>query len=281
MKNALLRLREIQGNMSDAETTIAQYISAYPEKVSHMTVRELAEKTYTSPSSVVRMCRSIGFVGYKEFRQQLMLELATLGHEISHEEADITADDSIYDIIEKITDRNVQCLIDSRNLLSEEDVACCVELLRNAHSVLLFGIGSSLCVARDMYLKFLRVNKSCILNDDWHSQLLQARNALPQDVALIFSYSGQTEEMIKCMKALKENGTPCIAVTRFAPSPVAKMADYLLYTSANESLFRIGAISSRLAQLNIVDILYAAFVDAEYDYCLHQFIRTHIDKDNK
>ena len=139
-------------------------------------------------------------------------------------------------------------------------------------------IVASLCAAKDAYLKFLRLNKPCIVNEDWHSQLLQARNAAPEDVGIVFSYSGQTQEMVECMRALKENGTPCIAITRFAPSQVAKLADHLLYIAANESLFRNGAMSSRLAQLNVVDILYTAFASAEYDHCLHQLARTHIQK---
>ena len=134
-------------------------------------------------------------------------------------------------------------------------------------------------MARDAYLKFLRVDKPCVLNDDWHSQLLQARNATREDVAIIFSYSGQTKEMIECMEALRENGCPRIAVTRSVPSPVAKLANHCLYTATNEFTFRIGALSSRMAQLNVVDILYAAYVNAEYDYCMKRFVITHILKE--
>ena len=99
-----------------------------------------------------------------------------------------------------------------------------------------------------------------------------------RDVAIIFSYSGQTQEMVTCMKELKNNGTPCIAITRFAPSQVAKLADYLLYIAANESLLRNGAMSSRLAQLNVVDILYTAFASAEFEKSIRQLARTHIKK---
>lgn len=278
MKNVILLLRESQGLMSTAEASVARYICANPEGAAHMTVRELAEKTFSSPSTVVRLCRFVGFEGYKDFRQELMLDVHALGETGSHEETELDGTATVPEIIASITQRNVQCIEDTRYLLDEKEVETCVELLRKARYVLLFGIGASLCVARDAYLKFLRVDKPCFLSDDWHSQLLQARNATAEDVAIVFSYSGQTEEMIRCMEALKENGTPIIAVTRAAPSPVAKLADYPLYTASNEFTFRIGALSSRMGQLNVVDILYAAFVNAEYDYCMRRFVRTHIYK---
>src|SRR5699024_10570468 len=145
-------------------------------------------------------------------------------------------------------------------------------------SVLLFGLVSSLCVARDAYLKFLRLNKPCVINEDWHAQLLSARYATGQDVGIVFSYSGQTVEVIECMKAMKANGAPLIAVTRYYPSEVAKLADYNLYIAATESLFRNGAMSSRLAQLNAADILYTAYASLHYEDTLRKPTLTHIYK---
>lgn len=281
MKSVLLRLREVQDSMTGTGQDIARYIRAHAEEVVGMNVRQVAEATYTSPSSVIRVCRAIGFYGYKEFRQALTMEVAAFGHEPVHKETEISREDSVAQVMEKVTDRNMQSLADTRRLLSEETVEQCVALLWQAHNILLFGIGASLCVARDAYLKFLRLNKPCILNDDWHSQLLQARNASPADVAIIFSYSGQTVEMIQCMKELKKSGTPCIAITRYSPSPVAQLADYKLYTAANESLFRSGAMSSRLAQLNVVDILFTVLANSDTNSFLEQLTRTHIVKPDK
>lgn len=156
----------------------------------------------------------------------------------------------------KVTFNNIRSLEDTQHLLNAGTLSQCAGLLVTCRTILLFGTGSSLCVAKDTYLKFLRMNKPCIVNEDWHSQLLQAKNSSSEDAAIIFSYGGQTKEMIECMKILKKNGTPCIAVTRYALSSIAKLADYCLYTAANETLFRNGAMSSRLSQLNVVDISF-------------------------
>lgn len=278
MKSALVLLQEVRRNGSGASAQLAAYICEHPASVCNMDVRTLAEKTYTSASSVVRLCHHLGFEGYKEFRHCLLLEIAALGSEVNHEEKQLTAETSIAEIIDSVTEKNIQVLYDSRHILNADTVEQCVQLLRRCRSVLLFGVGASLCAAKDAYLKFLRLNKPCVVNEDWHSQLLQARNAAPEDAAIIFSYSGQTQEMVACMRELKEKGTPCIAITRFAPSQVAKLADYCLYIAANESLFRNGAMSSRLAQLNVVDILYTAFASADYEHSLQQLARTHIEK---
>ena len=154
----------------------------------------------------------------------------------------------------------------------------CVEIIKKAGVVYLFGMGASLVAAKDAYLKFLRLNKLCVINEDWHSQLVQARNATENDVAIVISYSGATVEAIECMKALREKKTPIIAITRFVQSPVSELADFKLYTAANESVFRSGAMSSRLSQLNIIDILYTALANDSYEQTVDQLSRTHIHK---
>lgn len=278
MKNALLRLREARASLSAAEQQIARYIIDNPEEAALLTVRELAQRTFTSPSSVVRVCRSVGFEGYKELRRALVAELAALGDSGRHAEAELSPDDSVREVVDKVTRKNIQSLTDSQRLLSPEVVEACAHLLDRSRCVLLFGLGSSLLVAHDTYLKLLRLDKPCVVNDDWHSQLLSARNATPADVGIAISYSGQTVEVIECMKALKANGVPTIAITRYSPSRVAELADYKLYIAANESLFRNGAMSSRIAQLNAVDILYTAYASLHYEDTLRALTRTHVYK---
>lgn len=280
MQNVLLRLREIQPSLSSTERQIARFILTNPDETTTLTIRELAQKTFSSPSSVVRICRAIGFQGYKDLRHALTLELATLGEHGSHKEQDITPQDSLQEIVDKVTQKNIQCLRDTQRLFLPDELEQCVELVEKARMVLLFGIGSSLCVAKDTYLKFLRLDKPCVVNEDWHSQLLQARNATPKDVGIVFSYSGQTYEMIQCIKEMKGSGTPVIAVTRYYPSEVAQMADHVLYVAANESLFRNGAMSSRLSQLNVMDILYTAYASRHHEDTIRRLTKTHISKDD-
>ena len=278
MQNVLLRLREVAPSLSSTERQIARYILANPNETTLLTIRQLAQRTFSSPSSVVRVCRAIGFGGYKELRHALTLEIAALGENGSHREQDITPQDSLQEIVDKVTRNNIQCLQDTRQLLLLDQLEQCVDLVAQARTVLLFGIGSSLCVAKDTYLKFLRLDKPCVVNEDSHSQLLQARNAKPEDVAIVFSYSGQTAEMIQCIREMKANGVPVIAVTRYYPSEVAQLADHVLYVAANESLFRNGAMSSRLSQLNVMDILYTAYASRNYEDTLRRLTRTHIAK---
>ena len=278
MKSALLRLRESQDSMSATERSVSDYLLSHQGEAMGLSIHQLAEKTFASPSTVIRMCQRIGFAGYKEFRQAVTCEVAVRRMNQEQERREITQSDSLEDIVDKVTYKNIMSLEDSKNFIDTDTLQTCVDLVRDSHTVLLFGLGASLCAARDLNLKLLRLNKPCVINDDWHAQLLQAKNAGADDLAVVVSYSGETVEVIECMKALRENGTPIIAITRRVDSPVVTLSDYRLYTTDNEATFRSGAMSSRISQLNLIDILFTAYANSEYEYCLDQLSKTHIVK---
>ena len=278
MSSALLKLREQSRLFSTTEQEIAIHILENPQLVVDMSIHELAKHTFSSASSIVRLCNHTGFSGYKEFRKAVTYELAMREQSKRIEQKDIGHTDSLQDIIDKITYANIVSLEETRELMDVNSLQACVDLIKTARRICLFGLGASLIAAQDAYLKFLRLNKLAIINMDWHSQILQAKNADHRDLGIVISYSGATTEMVECMKIMKENKVPIIAITRCVNSPVSELADYKLYTTANESIFRSGAMSSRTSQLNIIDILYTALANDEYEASLDQLSRTHIRK---
>lgn len=278
VSNALLKLREQSRLFSTTEREIAAQILQNPQLVVDMSIHELAKHTFSSASSIVRLCNHTGYSGYKEFRRAVTHELAIWEQNKKAEQREISSSDTIQEIIDKITYTNIVSLEETRDLMDAQVLQICVDIVKRARVVYLFGLGASLCAAKDAYLKFLRLNKLCVINEDWHSQILQAKNATAQDVGIVISYSGATTEIVECMKIMKESKTPIIAITRCENSPVSELADHLLYTTANESIFRTGATSSRISQLCIIDMLYTALANENYQESLDQLSRTHIRK---
>ena len=90
-----------------------------------------------------------------------------------------------------------------------------------------------------------------------------------------------TNEMIQCARLIKESGAKLISVCGFEKSTIAKMADYNLPVVTNEHIFRSGAMSSRIAQLNVVDILFTAFINRNFEASLQQVSKTHILKEDE
>ncbi len=278
MKSVLVILREYEIHATATEKVIIKYILDHPKEVPDMTIYELSEKTFSSPASIIRMCKKNGFKGFKDLTKALIYELAMREHNKNEEKKEIIESDNLKNIIDKVTYKNIISLEDTKNILDIDVLEKCVELLIQCENICIYGIGSSLIVAKDAQQKFMRLNRYCTVSDDWHLQLLTARNMSPKDLGIIISYSGQTEEMIECAKAMKENGVKIISITRYGISPVVDLCDYNIFVAANESTFRSGAMSSRISQLNVIDILYTAYASNKYENSLELIAKTHIRK---
>ncbi len=278
MKSVLIRIKQYSPQASGAERGALEYIMHHPDEISQLSIKELSSLSYSSPSTIVRMCRKLGFEGYRDLQKSLLYEMAVRKDSQSKNESRVERSGGLLQIIEKVTYRNIASLEDSLKILEERSLETAVDLVDRSSTVLLFGMGASQLVAQDACLKFMRIAKPCVCPSDFHSQLVLARNASHADVAIIISYSGCTDEMIRCAAELRAQGTPIIAITRFDHSPLAQLSTCCLYVVATEELFRSGAMSSRVSQLNIIDILYTAYFNLHYDRNLELLEHSQIQK---
>ena len=280
MKSVLIPLKQYQSSASNAECGVVSYMIEHPEESSKHSIYRLAELSYTSPATIVRLCRKLGFSGYRELQSALIHELALRSHNVKKQTKNIDHFDSLKDTITSITYRNITSLEESMNMLDEAALAESIRILENCKNLYLFGIGSSLLVAQDALLKFIRIGKPCNCGMDTHTQYVFSSNAEKTDAAIIISYSGYTEEMIRCANNLCSRGTPIIAITRFGNSPLSQLANCVLHTVAAEELLRSGAMASRITQLNVIDILYTAYMNKNYQENILKIERTQIKKTN-
>ena len=67
-----------QEKLSEGEKTLAAYILAHGMEIAKYSTRSLAEVTYTSPPTVLRLCKKLGFTGFDDFKQNFVRELEYL-----------------------------------------------------------------------------------------------------------------------------------------------------------------------------------------------------------
>ena len=280
MKNVLVTLSDYLPHSSPTERTIIEYILRSPESAVNETIKQLCANTFSSQATVVRLCTKMGFSGYRDFRQTFRSELEIIRRSKVKKVSPITAGDDLEEIASKVNYSNMKALQDTFDLLDTEILDSCIRLMEKANNIGLFGIGAGLVVARDLHMKMLRINRPCFFSDDWHNQRIQAQNLGPDDLAIVISYSGRTREVVECTQILKKNNCPVIAVTQKKNSPIANLSTYNLYVAADEQEIRNGATASRIAQLNVIDILYSAYSYRVYDSLMQKLVDTYIKKDN-
>jgi DNA-binding MurR/RpiR family transcriptional regulator len=72
-------------------------------------------------------------------------------------------------------------------------------------------------------------------------------------------------ETLSATRLAKEAGATTIVLTNYGRSPILEYSDIVLNTMARETQFRTEAMTSRIAQLAVVDALIAALALADYE----------------
>lgn len=252
-QHCLASIRNNYAQFSDKEMLIANFILEQPDKVIHYTINQVAEELRIADSTVFRFCKRIGFKGFQSMKIALAAEVVAPINDINEK---IEEEDSVGVITEKIFRSNIKTIEDTLQILDENLIIKAVNAIVKADKVHFFGSGGSALVALDAYHKFIRIGINANANLDSHLQIMSASRMKDKDVAILISHSGSTKDLLDISQVLKKSRVPIIAITNFAKSYLTERADISLYTIADETDFRLEALSSRIAQLSIIDALY-------------------------
>jgi len=276
MTSIELRVRSIYDSLSNAERKVADYFLSNMENVFKMPIAELAQETGVSKVAWVRFCKAIGFEGLKDLKKELFAQMHKRAEESTAEPfSDVREIGSMNMLIEGIKQNSVRAIQDTAEMLDPNSLEKAARALMDAKSVRIFGLGASGIVGEDLQTKLMRINKNCYFSRDPHVQLTYASNMTPEDVAVLISMSGKTKEILEVMALAKQCQTPTIALTKYSKTPLALNADTVLYIFAPEISVRSGAMSSRLAQLMVIDAMFTAVAHMDYDAIAASLEKSH------
>lgn len=256
------RIRAMRKDLTPAAGRIADFIALNAADVVNMSVTEVAERSEASEGSVIGFCQSLGAKGFQQVKLALARDLVQPVQFI-HE--DLTQADSTGTVIEKIFQSGLQALQDTRKALDVSAIVQAVEAIRKASRVEVFGIGSAAPIAEDANYRLLRIGIMSRVSVDSHVQAITASLADPSTVVITISHSGSTVETLTATRLAKEAGATTIAITNFGKTPLLAYTDIVLHTLARETQFRTEAMTSRIAQLAVVDALIACLALADYE----------------
>ncbi len=269
MTNIEVKTRSIMDSLNNSEKKVAAYFLNNIEHIFSMPVAQLAKESGVSQVTWVRFCKALGFDGLKDLKKSLFIELnSATANEASKTLvfSDIKKQNNMEQISSSIKNSAIQAIEDTMKMLDYDELATIIKVIDQAERIHIFGIGASGIVADDFYRKLIRIGKNDCFSYDAHTQLTYGATLSPKDIAIIFSYSGTTNEMLELLSLSKSAHCPTLAITKFAKSPLMTAADYSIYISAPEVDLRSGAMSSRLAQLTIVDMLFTILASKNYSY---------------
>lgn len=262
------KLRQ-QEQMSVGERSIADYILSLRGGLDKYSTRSLADAAYTSPATVIRLCKKLGFSGFDELKEQFRREREYLDQEFGEVDVNFPfqKEDTISKTARKMCHLYEEIVKDTLSLMQYDMLVKAVTILKRSSALYVFSAGTSLNVAETFREKMMKIGCNVVISNNLNYQLYMANCLGKGDCALIISYSGETDKVVQIAESCQGRGVPIIALTSFGENTLSRMAACKLFLSTRESLFyNIGDFSSHVSVLLLLDILYSAYFLQDYEH---------------
>lgn len=238
-------------NDASLNCAIAKALLASTEQMNTLTIDQLSQLANCSKASIVRFCKTFEFDGYKEFHWNLLLQqklAKTQKQPHSNNEFD------------KLTLYSKQ-IMENLTYLQETaftNIIAASKAIKAADKIFLFGKGPNLwtCSVLSGYLQ--KLGYPVFTSTDLDIQAKLINNASKQSVAIFFTYSGQTPEVLKIYEKALEIKTTNIVITSNINSPICSKKNVNIISLMNEEILsgsRNCSISYLYVVMQIVNLL--------------------------
>lgn len=228
---------EMIASLNELETSLYNYVSKNEDKVASMRIRDLANETHVSPSTILRFCQKLNCEGFSEFKVKIKLHLAE------------TKKNSVNDIEESLMEFFER--ISRGNKLDQIKEAA--RLIAKSSNVMFIGTGNSGIVAEYGARYFASIGKFTTYIKDPYYPIHS--NFLSDSVVIALSVSGETLTIVTHINQIKRQGIEVISITNNQSSTISKISDINIPYYVTQERFE-----------NEVESKFYVHTEEEYNY---------------
>ena len=213
-----------------ALSRVALYVAQNPDKVITQSIASLGRNAGSGEATIIRLCKQLGFRGFKDFKLALAQEI----------EREKTLRDKEYRV-DRSKSRNAQldaisvalqtAVQKSADMIDPAQVEVIADKLTSARRIDVYGAGVSNVCADVIAHRLIWLRIPVHVARTANLARGAAATLMPGDVAIGISYSGVTDETVSFLQIARAQGAFCVAVTTRPDSTLAKAADQVVALS--------------------------------------------------
>ncbi|GAB6100501.1 MurR/RpiR family transcriptional regulator [Halanaerocella petrolearia] len=230
-----MKIHDIEVNIEDlskSEKKIANFFCKNIKSIPSMTLKDLAQNIEVSIATISRFCKSLGFVGFKDFKNHLKKSF------------EITPADKMKSILKEIDEdkitpsilnKSINYLKNTHAQLSEEEFNQAVNALIAAKNIYLFAPGPSSGIAELLSYRLQRFHLNIHKMKPSGKGLLESLiNLTSEDVIVIFGFFNFSPEIKIILDYAKKINFTTILITDLVVSKMIDQSDIVLYVERGE-----------------------------------------------
>ena len=276
----LLKIRKLYSSFHGNYIRIADCILNNPGLLIRDKVSDVAVACNCDNAQIIRFCQKLGFKGFSDMKRAISHDLIPLQTQV--DTASVGNEKGFSRLLEDFRKDYLQTINDTIAMCDEKSFLQVVDKIKKARNIMICGLGASGIVCEDLQMKLVRMGYPAFYHSTQTMNKMMCSLLGKNDLLILVSFRGENSEIRNYAEVVQKNGCPVAAICNYSQSPVAQTADMVLLTSSNEDDFRIGAMTSRLSQLMVVDILSVLLALNDIKKTERNLAKTHtVLKENK
>lgn len=248
-------LKEKASFLTQSQRKLMEYILAHEDESIFLNIGDLAKKVNVSEATVVRLSKTLGFIGFPEFQKELRLLFRSKLSTTSRLQKTVKRVTNEGDVLVKVLQTDIENITGTLKQTSVEEFRQFIKAIDSAERIIIAGLRSaySLAIFFGIALEFIQKNVWVIqpgIGDMW-DRMVGLRKG---DLVIGISFPRYARETVEIFRFAKTKGVMTLAITDSLLSPLGQYADHVLTAQYKTDSF----IESFTAPLSLINAIVTA-----------------------
>lgn len=268
----LLKTLSEREKFSAVEQNIIKYILDNPKEIVNMSIRELANKTFTSSAAIFRLCQKCGLKGYTEFKIKFISEVNRTS-DFENDELEkpirdlhrpINGKDDVKSVVRKMAFLQIEAIEETKNEINYEQLERVADMMNAAGQIVFFGFDLNYYISQSTVYHLVQTGKPAVVYETVNNQVAKAVMFKKEDVAILISRTGENKNLIRISQVLKRKGAKIILLSASRDTSLDKLCDEFIYIANVIDYLSMGGVIFSVGCRYILDVLFGILLSKNY-----------------
>lgn len=268
----LLKTLSEREKFSAVEQNIIKYILDNPKEIVNMSIRELANKTFTSSAAIFRLCQKCGLKGYTEFKIKFISEVNRTS-DFENDELEkpirdlhrpINGKDDVKSVVRKMVFLQIEAIEETKNEINYKQLERVADMMNAAGQIVFFGFDLNYYISQSTVYHLVQTGKPAVVYETVNNQVAKAVMFKKEDVAILISRTGENKNLIRISQVLKRKGAKIILLSASRDTSLDKLCDEFIYIANVIDYLSMGGVIFSVGCRYILDVLFGILLSKNY-----------------
>ncbi len=217
-------------NLTIQEKALVDYINREPDAVMSLGIIELAQASYVSTSTIIRLCKKIGLEGYRQFKYIYASEFNEIKSRYRRiDKIPFKENENIDKIIDNLPYIYSSSIEYTKSMINRNDIIRATNLIKQAERIEIYANGFNYELGKQLAYKFEGVYKDAFVYNAPHwDHISYLSFSKKKTIAIMISSTGNNPVILDAAYRLKKQNIKLISLT-LKGSELEKLCDLSFY----------------------------------------------------